>query len=269
MGAASCPAAGCGTPTAGPLCVRCGAGLSAALRALCGPTGLLAELDITRAGQGVLSDRRRHINGAHLLLYNPAAAHLADAAATVLTTWARAIHDDHPQHDAPRGSTVDAAAWLADLPPGLLAAHVAAGELHADLTGLVERISRCIDRPPDRLYGGPCGAQCDDGPCPGHLYARAGEDVARCPYCHTSHAIAERRAWMLNHAADHTVTAAVALGWTRLLLGRVIPDATWRSWVLRRRIVPHGRDRFGRSTYRFGDVHDLVSSYVARRRPGP
>jgi hypothetical protein len=156
MGAASCPAAGCGTPTAGPLCVRCGAGLSAALRALCGPTGLLAELDITRAGQGVLSDRRRHINGAHLLLYNPAAAHLADAAATVLTTWARAIHDDHPQHDAPRGSTVDAAAWLADLPPGLLAAHVAAGELHADLTGLVERISRCIDRPPDRLYGGPC-----------------------------------------------------------------------------------------------------------------
>lgn len=264
--AASCPAVGCGTPTDGPLCGRCAAALATALRALRGPTGLLAELDITRSRQDALVVDNGHSRSVESLPYHPFAAQLADTAAATLTMWVRTIHDDHPQPVGPRGGPADAAAWLADLPPGLLASHVAAGRLHADLTGLVDRIWRCIDRPPDLLYGGPCGTRDEHGVlCPGHLYARPGDDIARCPHCRTRHTIAERRAWMLDQAADQTVTAAVALGWTRLLLGRTIPPNTWQSWVTRRRILPHGHDRFGRFTYRFGDVHDLVQSYVARR----
>jgi hypothetical protein len=261
--------AGCGTPTADFLCAGCLSRLGHTLRELAGAgrvLGLLDELDVTRSRQDVLNADGFNAHGSHPDPMRPDIAHLVDVAANTITTWARLLHEDHPHLRAPAGTTRDAAVWVAQLPAVILARHVGAGEFYRDVAALAARIRAAIDRRPDLVYSGPCGAL--DGPdtCPGHLYARPGQDAVRCPLCGTRYAVADRREWMLRRALDVNVPGAVALGWTRLLMGQTVPAGTWRSWLSRRRIVSRGTDRHGRPVYRFGDVHDLVRGYQGRRR---
>jgi hypothetical protein len=258
---------GCGRPTADYLCAGCLGELVAALRELTGDRdgpGLLAELEITLSRQDVLEDPGMVRSRAAPLPFREHASALAGAAATTITTWARDVHGHNPHLRPPSGTVVQAAGWLAGL-PNLLALHPAADELHADITNLAAQIRSSIDRRPDRIYSGPCGADTDTGPCPGHLYAHPGRGMVTCPECGAAHDVAERRAWMTDHALDMLVTAPVARGWARLLMDHVIPPGTWRSWLSRRRIPAHGTDTFGRPLYRFGDVVDLVAEHLRRR----
>lgn len=258
---------GCGRPTADFLCAGCLGELTAALRELTGTgtqAGLLAELEITLSRQDVLEDPGVVRSRAATLPFREHASALAGAAATTITTWARDLHGHNPHLRPPSGTVANAARWLAGL-PNLLALHPAADELHADLTNLAAQIRFCIDRRPDRVYSGPCGADTDTGPCPGHLYAHTGNDRVTCPACGAEHDVAERRTWMIDRSQDVLVTAPVALGWARLLMDHAVPAGTWRSWLSRRRILAHGTDSFGRPVYRFGDVVDLVAEYLRRR----
>lgn len=186
------------------------------------------------------------------------------SAATTITTWARTVHEHNPHLRPPAGTVRDAAVWLSGW-PSLLALHPAADELHADITGLADQIRYRVDRRPDRVYSGPCGAPTDEGPCPGHLYAHAGAAVVACPVCRAGHDVAERREWMTDRARDLLLTAPVALGWARLLLDHAVPSGTWRSWLSRRRFLARDADRVGRPLYRFGDVVDLVADHLRRR----
>ncbi|GAB3459136.1 hypothetical protein [Actinophytocola sediminis] len=252
----------CGRPTADFLCAGCVAELVGALREL---PDLLAELDITLSRQDTLvapgaASRRTSIP----LPFRPEASALASSAATTITTWARDVHEQNTHLRPPAGTTTDAAVWLTRW-PNLLAMHPAADELHADLTGLADQIRHRVDRRPDRVYSGPCGAPTEEGPCPGHLYAHAGAGLVVCPVCRAGHDVAERREWMTDRARDMLLIAPVALGWARLLLDHVIPPGTWRSWLSRRRIPTRATDRFGRALYRFGDVVDLVTDHLKRR----
>jgi hypothetical protein len=257
-----CVTSGCGRPTADFLCAGCLGELVGALREL---PGLLAELDITLSRQDTLAARGGvgRQTGAPLP-FQPEASALASSATTTLTTWARAVHEHNSHLRPPAGTTADAVAWLAGW-PSLLALHPAADELHADITGLADQIRYRVDRRPDRVYSGPCGAPTDEGPCPGHLYAHAGATVVACPVCRAGHDVAERREWMTDRARDLLLTAPVALGWARLLLDHDVPSGTWRSWLSRRRILARGADRVGRPLYRFGDVVDLVADHLRRR----
>lgn len=253
---------GCGRPTADFLCASCLAELVAALREL---PELLVELDITLSRQDTLvapgaAGRRTSTP----LPFRPEASALASSAATTITTWARDMHEHNPHLRPPAGTAMDAAVWLVGL-PNLLAMHPAADELHADITGLAHQIRYRVDRRPDRVYSGPCGAPTETGPCPGHLYAHARAGIVTCPVCRAGHDVAERREWMTDRARDMLLTAPVALGWARLLLDHVIPPGTWRSWLSRRRILARGTDWFGRPVYRFGDVVDLVADHLRRR----
>jgi hypothetical protein len=259
---------GCGRPTADFLCASCLGQLLAALRELTGGNGglgLLAELDITLSRQDVLAAGNPvgHRTDAPLP-FRPEVSAIASAAANTITTWARDLHEHNPHLRPPAGTPTDAARWLAGW-PSLLALHPAADELHTDITGLTHQIRYHIDHRPDRVHSGPCGAPTDTGPCPGHLYARAGAGMVTCPACGADHDVAERRAWMTDRARDTLLTAPVALGWARLLLDHEIRPGTWRSWLSRRRVLPRATDRFGRNLYRFGDVVDLVADHLRRR----
>lgn len=262
---------GCGRPTADPLCSGCLDELLAALRAL---PDLLAELDVTLTRQDALVPRGpAGRSGETPLPFRPEASALASSATAMVITWAREVHEQNPHLRPPAGGTREAAVWLAGL-PNLLAMHPAADELHADLTGLAAEVRYRVDRRPDRIYSGPCGAPTPDnepagegdGACPGHLYARPGAGMVTCPECGAGHDVAERRAWMIASALDMLVTAPVALGWTRLLMDHEVPPGTWRSWLSRRRILARGADRHGRPVYRFGDVVELVTDHLRRRR---
>lgn len=261
---------GCGRPTADFLCAGCLGALVGVLRELVsdghGGPGLLAELEITLARQDKLGSHPGigHAATEPALPFRPDASGLASRAGNMITTWARAVHEHNPHLQAPAGTSAQAAGWLAGL-PNLLALHPAADELHADLTGLAEEIRGFIDRWPDRVYSGPCGADTDAGPCPGHLYAHAGQGFVTCPACGAQHEVAMRRAWMTGRARDLLVTAPVALGWARLLLDHTIPPGTWRSWLSRRRVLAHGTDQHGRPVYRFGEIVDLIIDHRRRR----
>jgi hypothetical protein len=254
---------GCGRPTADMLCAGCLGELLAALREL---PGLLIELDVTLSRQDSLARRGSAGQGAEAPLpFCPLASALASSAVSTVTTWAREVHERNPHLRPPAGSATDAVAWLVGW-PSLLSLHPAADELHADITGLANEIRFRVDRPPDRVYGGPCGAPTDAGPCPGHLYAHPGHAMVVCAVCGAGHDVAERRAWMIESALDMLVTAPVALGWARLLMDHEVPAGTWRSWLSRRRVLVRGADRLGRPVFRFGDVVELVTDHLRRRR---
>ncbi|PKW15946.1 hypothetical protein A8926_3728 [Saccharopolyspora spinosa] len=197
--------------------------------------------------------------------FHEAASEVGWVMANTVSTWAREVHERNPHLLPPAGSTAAAVAWLVGL-PNLLALHPAADELHDEITSVVARVRQVIDRPPDRIYAGPCDAQVEGERCTDHLYARPGSHTARCATCGTEHDVDERRRWMIDYAADLRVTATVALGWTRLLLDKTIPRGTWDSWVSRGRIVPHGTDASGRPVFRFGDVRDLALAHVSKPR---
>lgn len=259
---------GCGRPTHDMLCAGCLGELVAALRELVddgqGGRGLLAELGITLTRQHVVG------GGAGVsvpaaeqpLPYHETASEIGWVLANTISTWARDVAEQNPHLHPPVGSTAAAVAWLTGL-PRLLAAHPAADEMWDEVTHVVARVRRVVDRPPERIYAGPCGA---GDACADHLYAYPGQSIARCATCGAEHDVAERREWMIRYAADLRVTATVALGWARLLLDKTIPRGTWDSWTSRRRLLAHGTDARGHPVYRFGDVRDLALAHVSNRR---
>ncbi|SFO83202.1 hypothetical protein SAMN05421810_101104 [Amycolatopsis arida] len=253
------------------LCAACLGELVAALRALltdgAGGPGLLAELNTTLSRQHTTSPGPGVVGqaAARPMPYHEAASETSWVLANTITTWAREVHACNPHLLPPAGSTAAAAAWLVGL-PGLLALHPAADELHDEITHVVARVRRVIDRPPDRIYAGPCDAPIEGERCPDHLYAHPGANRVQCGTCGTEHDVTERRNWMIDYAAGLRVTATVALGWARLLLDKTIPRGTWDSWVSRGRIVPHGTDGRGRPVYRFGTVRDLALAHVSKPR---
>lgn len=263
---------GCGRPTPDELflCSGCLGELTGALRELVsgpGERGLLAELGVTLSRQHVLGAEAGVVGQSRTqpLPFHAAASELGWVAANTISTWARDLAERNPHLHPPIGSTAAAAAWMASL-PGLLALHPAADELHDEITHLAAQLRRVIDRPPDRLYAGPCDTHTEPGRCPEHLYAHPGHARTRCTGCGAEHDVAERRAWMIDQAAGLRVTATTALGWARLLLDHTVPRGTWDSWVSRRRILAHGTDPAGHPVYRFGEVCDLVLSWARKRR---
>ncbi|WP_134663958.1 hypothetical protein [Amycolatopsis sp. CFH S0078] len=262
---------GCGRPTNDMLCSACLDELLGALRALItdglGGRGLIAELGLTLSRQSVIASGTGVVahSANQPMPFHEAASEMGWVLANTISTWARDVHECNPHLLPPAGSTAGAVAWMVGL-PGLLALHPAADELHDEITHVVARVRRVIDRPPDRIYAGPCDAQVEGERCPDHLYARPGMSRVQCGSCGTEHDVDERRNWMIDYAADLRVTATVALGWARLLLDKTIPRGTWDSWVSRGRIVAHGIDGRGRPVFRFGDVRDLVLAHVSKPR---
>lgn len=174
-------------------------------------------------------------------------------------TWTRELQDTDaaPFPDAP----VAAARWLLTN-SSHIASREQAGQLVDELGSAVAKAYEAIDRPPELLIAGQCGRN----GCAEYLYARPDSKTTNCRGCDTEHQVDERRAWMVNYAAEMQLPAHLCLAWVRLLMGKTIPRGTWDSWVTRHRIESSSRDHVGNALYRFGDVRDLAADWVARPR---
>lgn len=243
-------ATGCGAPTNDYLCAQCLRHLINDLRAI---PDLLTDLDTTYARQHVTTTGIgvRSPNATTPLPYHAAAA---DARTTLTNTvhhWTDTVHTHNTHLRTPPTNTTRAATWLATY-PALLATHHAAADIHADITNAVRRAVHTIDRAPDHIYLGPCGA---DG-CTRDVYAPPNRAHVRCD-CGTTHDTHARRQWLLAAARDQLATAAELSRALPALIGRPITGGLIRQYAHRGKIAGRpGADR--RTRYRVGDVLDAL-----------
>lgn len=261
------------------------------------PTGGLADhLDQAVARQARIGDPDTR-GGERPVPYSEPAAAAAAAVHRVLQPWAATVADTlRPPAQPPtplcghttpgkacapcRGAADRAhaarwATWRADqrtLARGQIAdlatylgAHTAtaaalpdAARHAADLHHTVARATRVIDRPPDHLYAGPCGAEQPDGVlCDTHLYADPTAPTVTCPTCSTSWTVDDRRAWLLAEAR-HTLGTATELARALTRYDRPMSASLIHTWHSRGRLTPHGHNARGHPIYRLGDVLDLI-----------
>lgn len=242
----------------GYLCTPCTDSLAADLTEI---TGLLADLDVTRCRQDKISDgSARRSGGASPLPWKEHASEAYYVLASTTLAWCRLVRDKIGPD--PTDSTGDTpagwAAWLARHIAGIRLLPIA-GECADEIGVAIDLARRAIDRPPVRIYVGPCEHAGPDGTlCPTDLYAFNHAEDVTCPDCRTVHVLAERREWLLGKARDRLApipTLSLALStW----LERTVTPAQLRGYVHRGRLVVHGRDRRGQDLYRVGDAADVV-----------
>lgn len=150
----------------------------------------------------------------------------------------------------------------------------AAGEIHRDVTALIARVERAIDRRAPEVYAGPCNSpdvrvsvhgdtlRPEAGICGADLYGRLGQAVVTCDVCGAEYDVAERRAWLLKQVCDvwaRPQVIADALDSLALPVKRKTID----KWASRGVLSPAVVDE-GRPYYRVGDVIALVQAAADR-----
>jgi hypothetical protein len=241
---AECPA--CGAPQAqGLLDDACTTRLEQALRDV--PV-LVAELDIAisrqakigaGAGKGGLASERSNINWG--------AAAVLDDLTNVLVAWTRDISNEewapHWSQRHPAASASFALLRLIDR----IRRHPAAADILDEITDAVTQARYAIDRPADRTYLGTCLVPDNtDHPCMAELYARHGASSLTCRTCGITHDVHERRAWLLNKAADMIVTVREASSYLGEIGDIKVTQAAIRGYIHR-----------GKLAYRPGTIHGI------------
>lgn len=301
---------GCGQPAEG-MCSHCWATLSGALGAV---EWLAMELDTVLSRQAKIGGAS--VGVVVRMAEQPLPIHLgasdrAHQLRSALSTWVRDLHDLHAvrwqqcdtcgatwtsgdqRHDAEScpgpwreqvdplacGDTLSAmAAWILRHPTWVRS-HLAAEQLHHDLTRAIDASWRVVDRPPDSVYLGICSAdiQVEDGmeQCQVDLYAVEGQDVVRCWSCRTDHVTADRRRALATAVEDQVVETRVLVGLVGAL-GQPLTSAAIRNLRARGRIQPkvRGEDGYirlkqpedtGPDRFRVGDVLDRLAENPRRR----
>ncbi len=281
-----CLCVGCDRPTETNLCTEHRELLAAALRALAGGTlerrnrelshhdsetrpGLYDELLVTLTRQsntGTASIGWVSGDTETSVPFHTAASDTRIAADNLIGTWARTVADLHSHLSLTAATTAEAAQWLATF-PGLLAEHPAAGEMYSDVTGIVARIQRVIDRPPDKVYVGQCGADLledEDGEprlCERDLYANPNRAWVECPDCGGSWDVADRKQFLLQAVEDQLATPSeISRALSRL--NEPVSASMIRGYAHRGSLnshPPHPLDSKHRPRYRVGDVLDLLA----------
>lgn len=220
---------------------------------------LIDDLNTTMTRQDKLGSSGGRRGGETALPWKEPAAEALWVLVQTVMTWVREMQDPDaaPFPDAP----IAAARWLL-VHVREVTVHKDAGQVVDEIAAAVARAYEVIDRPPDLLLAGQCGA---DG-CEEYLYAGVSARTTTCRACGAEHSVAERRAWMMQYASELNLTPVMALAWVALLMGKSIPRGTWDSWTARGRIEANAHDHTGAALYRFGDVRDLAADWVARPR---
>ena len=121
-------------------------------------------------------------------------------------------------------------------------------------------LEHLCDRPPARLYVGPCDNLPGGRPCRTGIYARPTAPVAACPRCGHQVDVQERRDYLIDRAyrmALPVSTIAAALATPEF--GRVhVTRKDVYNWAARGRITDRGRDAHGRLLFNLGDVLDVA-----------
>jgi hypothetical protein len=231
----------CGQPAHdGYLCHDCTHHLQLALiaAAVLGP-----DLDLARARQVRMTERAGTPSRTPVLPYDVRAAAAAMALSAALSHTAHAIGGEP-------AATITGIAMALLHTTGRLRQHPDAAVMLATISEAVHYAQRAIDRPPARVYAGPCPA------CGADLLGQPGRDVIYCP-CGQPSIVADRQEAMRIALEDHLGNAMYA---ARVCtgLGCPVTDTTIRKWAERGKLTPHG------GLYRIGDVLDLALAMRAR-----
>jgi hypothetical protein len=238
---------------------------------------------ITRDLDDVIRRQVRYTNGARVrttservLPFNPAGSESRQVLIGTLIYWATQVAEirgaELPErwgHQPPKLGP-----WLA-AHTGWLRAQSAGPEAFDELTTAITQARRTTDRPPEKRYAGPCtavvpqyspvdGIEVGTAPCAADLYAKETGDTVTCPNCHAEYPLADRRAWLLEQAADQLLPAREL---SRAVDGLGVPinRNTLDSWRRRGRLTSHGHTPDGHDLYRVGDVVTLARAAAQRR----
>lgn len=214
---------------------------------------VVAELEITFTRQSVTSAGRDGGKSAETPLpYGAAASDAVRQLTDVLRTWARAIDPDLSR----TCSAVTAATHLRRR-INQVRQHAMAEKIYDQVTAAIAHAYEVIDREPDLVPAGQCGADLPDGTrCEETLYGDPARSTVRCDVCGTSRDLDQ--AWMLEGARE--------LEWTATEIAAVTPGVTAsmvRGYARRGRLIQRGTVKLGPDrrvpTYRVGDVLDLLT----------
>ena len=252
-----CP---CGQPIPdhGTLCHRCTGRLRRDLLDI--PT-LISELTFTALRQSKTGDPTTRSGGTPMP-WNERARQAQDGIRTAVLRWAAVLTSERLGEGTTIAAFARNVAWLADQ-TNLIRLRPWAPAMAADIRQAVAAGWRAIDRPENRWYAGPCGAEnrTPDGAlieCGWTLWARIDQLTITCPQCRTPWRVDERREWLLSAADDvHETAPAIASALTIMLRVRVSP-ATIRWWASNGDLAPVG-ERGTAKLYRVGDVLTLIN----------
>ena len=245
-------------PAVAAICGACQADLRRALHAV---PDVVRDLDLTLSRQTSKTG-----NGGRSsvvpLAFDARASEAGYVLRNTLVGWVRMLVEREPDDIWPADTPSFMAAWIS-VRLSRLIVHPAAQEACEEITAAVAEAERVVDRRPDRVYVGPCGADLDDGPCPRDLYAPPGARVVRCPACDTEWNVARRREELLGKVVDQ-LAGAVQAAHILTHLAAPLRASTVRKWGERGRLVSHGTDPHGHPLYRVGDVLDLLVAKLER-----
>lgn len=227
---------------------------------------LLDELTVTyiHAGKGDTIASRAATHG---LPWSEAAREALDALSVVLTGLIAALLDIHGA-TPPATDPASQARWLLNRVDWIRRLPNANQTLDA-LIRCGKDINYAMDLHAERWYAGPCRAEYvldpvhadddvdPDACCLAELYAKPGAVTVVCRQCRHTHDVAARRDWLLKQAEDQLAHAEL-IGRALASMGEAVTPAAIRGLAFRGRIVQHGVDRYGRPTYRVGDVVEVV-----------
>jgi hypothetical protein len=249
-----------GRPTDTALCRSCLDGLLVELRSV---TWLVRQLTITLTRQARVGERHGSRSAETPLPFHHGASVDLESLRDGLSAWAREVAQR-------RGVTLDAdpsptalARWLLRWPTEL-ASHPEAAELHGDITELTRAARRTIDRSPELRYLGPCDA------CGADLYVPVHAVVATCrgEDCDAAYAVADRRAWLLEQAADQLRTARQLSNELPWIAGVKITAEQIGMWAVRGRVtkfLPHPQDERRAARFRVGEIIEHARKMATER----
>jgi hypothetical protein len=274
----------CGRETDLYLCWECCKNLK---RRLDDAAWLARELTVTASRQARIASPADRVRGniERPLPFHWAAADIAWALHNTLGTWARELCSSRGidyvplgyvpvsfvgplpagQRYAPAGAdtTADIARWLSHHVMAI-AASVTAGQCYDEISDAVAAALRRIDRPPPRLYIGPCGEAHGIGECDADLYVTMGAAEVHCAACGATHLVDKRRQQLRDQVRGILGTAAE--------LAKLLP------WVLdapitRKRITYYAKLKMvrprtvcGETMFQIGEVIDAHCRFEASPR---
>jgi hypothetical protein len=209
---AQCPV--CGAESVDAL--LCHADTTALERELGDVPAIVGELDTTLSKQARIGTPGAPGLARERTPINIGAMNAADTLTNVLGSWVIDVCGE----DWPFGPQPSSRTFARDLMTHIPAIrrHPAVNELVDEITDAIRQARRAVDRPADRVYLGQCLLETPDNQgrqvtCLAELYARPQAHEVQCRVCGTTHEVGERRAWLLQRAADMIVTVREAAQW--------------------------------------------------------
>lgn len=253
---AETPCPRCGTPTLdnAEICELCVGQIRADLTIV---PELLADLEVTATRQDAITTPGAPVTGSRErpLGYRPGASDAATALSATLTRWAIA----RGYRLRARQGMIARAVLLAELDELRRDRRT---PLHLDeLRAAVARARRVVDRPPPRIYIGPCDY------CKAELFGREKAREVYCKPCDVTYDVNDRRDWLKRMLMERYATAAEIANGVGEVLGVQIDRKRINQWHTRGKLNPAFHTDNDNPVYRIGDVIDLALAGVSPCSP--